>query len=184
MLGPMGLFALSAIGRDRPGIVAAVSEALLEHRANVEDSQMAILRGHFTMTLIVSVPEKMDLVRLRADLERAREQLDLEALALSEIEQLEAHQEAEPSHILSVYGVDHPGILHSVASVLAAERVNISDLTTRVLEEEGETPIYAMMLEVAVPETRDVASLEEKVRKVCAEQRVELSFRELEHDVL
>jgi glycine cleavage system transcriptional repressor len=180
----MGLFALSAIGRDRPGIVAAVSEALLEHDANVEDSQMAILRGHFTMTLIVSVPEKMDLDRLRADLERVRERLGLEALAVSEIEQLEAHQEAAPSHILSIYGVDHPGILHSVTSVLAVEHVNISDLTTRVLEEEGETPIYAMMLEVTVPDTCDVASLEEKVRSVCVEQRVELSFRELEHDVL
>jgi glycine cleavage system transcriptional repressor len=180
----MRLFALSAIGRDRPGIVAAVAQALLVHHGNVEDSQMAILRGHFTMTLIVSVPETTDLDRLRADLEPVREQLDLEGLAVSEIEQIEAHLEAEPSHILSVYGVDHPGILHSISSVLAVAQVNISDLTTRVLEEEGETPLYAMVLEVAVPDTCDVASLEEKLGTVCSEQRVELSFRELERDVL
>ena len=48
-------FAVSAIGRDRPGIVAAVSKVLLDHEGNIEDSQMTILRGHFTMTLIVSI---------------------------------------------------------------------------------------------------------------------------------
>lgn len=33
----MALHALSAIGRDRPGIVAAVTGLLLEHGVNVED---------------------------------------------------------------------------------------------------------------------------------------------------
>ena len=37
-------FALTAVGRDRPGIVAAVSRALLDHSVNIEDSQMTILR--------------------------------------------------------------------------------------------------------------------------------------------
>ena len=52
--------ALSAIGRDRPGIVAAVTRVLLDHGVNVEDSQMTILRGHFTMTLILGVPDEAD----------------------------------------------------------------------------------------------------------------------------
>ena len=37
-------FAVTAIGRDRPGIVAAISEALLELKGTIEDSQMSILR--------------------------------------------------------------------------------------------------------------------------------------------
>ena len=177
-------FALLAIGRDRPGIVAAVSGVLLEHNGNVEDSQMAILRGHFAMALVVSVPETTDVERLRESLERVREQLDLEALAISEIGQIEPHREPGPSHIVSVYGVNHPGILHSVSSILADEQVDITDLTTRVLEEEDEAPLYAMMLEVALPKTCDLASLEQKLRLACVEQKVELSFRELERDAL
>jgi glycine cleavage system transcriptional repressor len=177
-------FALLAIGRDRPGIVAEVSGVLLEHDGNVEDSQMAILRGHFAMALVVSVPETTAVERLRESLEPVREQLDLEALAISEIGQIETHHEPGPSHIVSVYGVDHPGILHSVSSILADEQVDITDLTTRVLEEEGEAPLYAMMLEVALPKTCDVASLEEKLRLACVKQTVELSFRELERNVL
>jgi glycine cleavage system transcriptional repressor len=176
--------ALSAIGRDRPGIVAAVSQVLVEFSGNVEDSEMAILRGHFTMTLVVSVPQTTNLDRLRDNLEQVRERLDLEALAVGEIEQIEAGHVPPSSHILSVYGVDHPGILHAVSSLLATEQVNIYDLTTRVLEHEGEAPLYAMMLEVMLPETCEVTSLEQKLRKVCMEQNVELSFRELDRDAL
>ena len=57
MLRAMPEFAVTAIGRDRPGIVAAISGALLELEGNVEDSQMSILRGHFAVMLIVRLPD-------------------------------------------------------------------------------------------------------------------------------
>src|SRR2546426_220356 len=79
----MAHYALSAVGRDRPGIVAAVSEALLAHSANIEDSQMTILRGHFTMVLVVAAPEGADIDALRADLEQVRARLDLHGRALT-----------------------------------------------------------------------------------------------------
>jgi glycine cleavage system transcriptional repressor len=175
-------FALSAVGRDRPGIVAAISQVLHEHGGNVEDSRMSILRGHFTVMLVVSAGDEAAVDRLREDLERVRADLGLEALALSEIEPFESRVETAPTHILSIYGVDHPGILFAVSATLAREQVNITDLTTKLLE--GETPLYAMMLEVSIPESRDIAALEEELGKVCAEQNVELSFRELEQDAL
>ena len=57
----MTQLALSAIGRDRPGIVAEVTRALLGHSLNITDSQMAVLGGRFTMMLIVDAPEATDL---------------------------------------------------------------------------------------------------------------------------
>ena len=39
--------AVTAVGADRPGIVAAVSRALYDVGGNIEDSRMAILGGHF-----------------------------------------------------------------------------------------------------------------------------------------
>jgi glycine cleavage system transcriptional repressor len=181
---PMLHLALSAVGRDRPGIVAAMSDVLLAHDGNLEDSQMTILRGHFAIMLVVSVPPDADLDSLRADLELVREQLDLEALALTEIDETGVGAMPVPSHMLSIYGVDHPGILQAVSSALAAERVNITDLTTRVLDAEGSQPLYAMVLEVAVPQEMDVPSLQARLLEVCTAQNVELSLRELESDTL
>src|SRR5437879_7270095 len=102
----MAHFALTAVGRDRPGIVAAVSEALLDHSVNIEDSQMTILRGHFTMMLVVAPPDDADLERLRGDLDAVRERLDLEVLTLSPLVETDPGAEPAPTHIITLYGAD------------------------------------------------------------------------------
>ena len=48
--------AITVIGPDRPGIVADVAEALAGLGANLTDSTMTRLRGHFAMTLICTGP--------------------------------------------------------------------------------------------------------------------------------
>ncbi|MBV8983066.1 MAG: amino acid-binding protein, partial [Acidimicrobiia bacterium] len=53
----MSHYAVSAVGADRPGIVAAVTGVFLEHGCNLEDTSMTILRGHFAMMLVVAAPD-------------------------------------------------------------------------------------------------------------------------------
>ncbi len=175
-------FAVSAIGRDRPGIVASVAGVLLEHGLNIADSQMTILGGHFAMTLLVSAPEAAEVEDLRASLERARRELGLEAATLNEVAD-EPHEAAVPSHTVTVYGVDHPGIVHAVTTLLADRGVNITDLTTRLVGGDRE-PIYAMMMEVALPDASISEPLAEALAVVAGEQGVEVVLRPLEHDAL
>ena len=179
----MALFALSAVGRDRPGMVAAVSEVLLRHGVNVEDSQMTILRGHFTMMLVVAAPDGADAAQLRAELGATAERLGLEAILLSPIESVALPDEPAPSQIVTVYGADHPGILHAVTAAIAALGVDITDLNTRLVGEDRE-PIYALLMEVAVPPGLPPAELERALSDVAREQGVDLSIRPLERDAL
>ena len=174
--------ALSAIGRDRPGIVAAVTRVLLDHGVNIEDSQMTILRGHFTMTLIVGVPDEADRAGLEQDLGAVGAQLGLEALALKHVESV-AGEQPEPSHIVTVYGSDHPGIVCATAEAIARHGYNITDLNTRLVGDAEGDPLYALMLEVAVPEGRD-AELRDAMTDVGRDENVEVSVRELEADEL
>ena len=182
-MGRVALFALSAVGRDRPGIAAAVSEVLLRHGANVEDSQMTILRGHFTMMLVVAVPDGADATRLRAELGETGERLGLETLLLSPIEQLGPHADPEPSQIVTVYGADHPGILHAVTAAIAALDASITDLNTRLVGEDRE-PIYALMMEVTTPPSLEPAELERALSEVARAEGVDVSIRPLERDAL
>ena len=46
---------ISGLGKDRSGIVAAVSVALAECGANIDDISQTILREFFTMTMLVDV---------------------------------------------------------------------------------------------------------------------------------
>lgn len=172
-------FAVSAIGRDRPGIVAAISAVLLELGGNVDDSQMSILHGHFAVMLIVSAPEEVERDELARRLERVRDELELEGLAVSAIEELSAA--TAPTHVLTVYGADHPGIVHAISSTLAERGVNITDLRTRRTGEEA-APLYVMVIEIAVP--GDPRPLEEALRAVGAEAAVEVSLRELGSEAL
>ncbi|MFL5819139.1 MAG: glycine cleavage system protein R [Solirubrobacteraceae bacterium] len=175
-------FAVCVVGRDRPGIVAKVTRTLLEQDANVEDSQSTILRGHFAMTLIVGTGEDVDPARLRGELERAGADLRLEAVTLSEIHETGPAHPVEPSHIVTVKGIDHPGIVNAVASALADCDVNITDLNTRLVDEPDREDLYAMMLEVAVPEGLTAEGLEGLLEATRREQGVEVTIRELEHD--
>ena len=45
---------LTAVGRDRPGLVEKISSLLLGAGANLEDSRMAILGGEFALILLFS----------------------------------------------------------------------------------------------------------------------------------
>jgi glycine cleavage system transcriptional repressor len=177
--------ALTAIGRDRPGIVAAVSRVLLAHRANVEDSQMTILRGHFTMMLVVALPDDANDATVRDDLDDVRAELGLEAILLSPIEELDPADEPQPTHIVTLYGADHPGIVHAATSVLAEHEVDITDLTTKLAGEGGaQPPLYALMMEIAPPAGVAERDLEEALRRVGEDQGVEVSLRRLESEVL
>lgn len=181
----MRRLALTAIGRDRPGIVAAVSRALLAHRANVEDSQMTILRGHFTMMLVVSVPEEADVGTLRDDLDDVRAELELEAVVLSPLEDVDPASEPVPTHIVTLYGADHPGIVHAATSALAERGVDITDLTTKLAGEGGDAPpLYALMMEIAPPPSVTASELEAALKQVGEEQGVEVSLRALDTEAL
>ena len=178
----MAHLALSAIGQDRPGIVAAVTRVLLEHGANLEDSQMTILGGHFTMTLILSLPDPADSDQLDQDLQRIGAELGLDAVSLKAVDAVGAGG-AEASHVVTVYGSDHPGIVCATAEALARSGFNITDLNTRLVGDADGDPLYALMLEVAVPPGRG-DELADSMEAVGDERDLEVSVRELEPDEL
>jgi glycine cleavage system transcriptional repressor len=174
-------FAVTAIGRDRPGIVAAISGALLDLEGNIEDSQMSILRGHFAVMLIVKLPESADAGELQERLRDVQRDLELEAIAVNRIDDLGAAG-ARPSHVITVYGADHPGIVHAVSATLAERVVNITGLETRLTGAES-SPLYVMIIEVAIPEESD-GELESVLSDVGDRTNVEVSLRPLAADAL
>jgi len=177
-------FAFAALGRDRRGIVEGVTRVLLEHGVNVEDSQMAILRGRFSMTLILEAGAGADVARLDGDLSGIARELGLEALTLDPLEELEGGS-TQPTHIVTVYGADHPGIVHAAAAALTDAGCNITDLNTRVADARADSaePLYVLMLEAVVP-VGLLERLEAELQRVAREQDVEVNVRELESDEL
>jgi glycine cleavage system regulatory protein len=120
---------LTLIGRDRPGLVRSLSERVAAAGGNWLESRMARLAGQFAGILLVDVPEA-GVARLVADLQA------LEAEGLHAAVERGLGEDAPAPYqtlVLELVGQDHPGIVREIAQALASRRVNIEELTTRVV---------------------------------------------------
>ena len=173
--------AISAVGHDRPGIVAAVTAVLMEQGCNLEDTSMTILRGQFAMMLVVDVPDGVGPVSLEEALAPVAESFDLAVRARAVDDDTATAFTGAPWTVV-VYGADRPGIVHRVTAALAARGANVVDLTTRVIG-EGERPSYAMVLEITIPSGVDSDGVEAELAAVAAELGVECTAHPSDADV-
>jgi glycine cleavage system transcriptional repressor len=170
--------ALTAVGVDRPGIVAAVSRAVFTTGGNIEDSRMAILGGHFAVVLIVSLPSG-DVPGLEAAIAQAAGAMEL-VVSVRPVPDAAPEHAAGAPFVVRVYGADKPGIVARVSECLAERAVNIRDLATHVLE--GDTPVYVMLLDVTVP--GDVDEMRRALEALAADIGVDVSIDAADADTL
>lgn len=177
----MNALAVTAIGADRPGIVAAVTGVLLQEGCNLEDTAMSILRGQFAMVLVVAAPDGVDAARLEQAIGERTAGFDL-VLAVRPLH--DTHESAAPidTWTAAVHGADQPGIVRAVAQALASLDVNILDLTTRVAE--STPPIYSMVLELSFPPGLDAADVTAALDRVASELDVTCTLHRSDADLL
>jgi glycine cleavage system transcriptional repressor len=179
-------FSLFALGRDAPGIVAAVSGALGDQGCNLEDSTMTILQGHFAILLVVTAPVGTIPAALEAALQPTAEQFDLivAVRALDDDPSGGYEDVAERSEALTVavHGSDRPGIVKAVAGALAAQGGNVVDLSTQLVG-LPDRPVYVLTLRAMVPEGRS-GDVEESVVRTARDLGVSCTVRRDDADVL
>jgi glycine cleavage system transcriptional repressor len=173
-------YAIMVIGTDRPGIVAGLTEALREVGCNLEDVSSTILRGYFTMMLVVDAEEGVGAGTIRGALEKAAGPLGV-TVGVEDVEE-GVPERPVATHVLTAYGSDHPGIVAAFAGLLADRGVNITDLSCRLVGDES--PVYAMIAEVSLPEGADEARTEQEVAAVGRELSVDVTFRPVEVETL
>jgi glycine cleavage system transcriptional repressor len=167
---------LTATGRDRPGIVAAVSGVLYECECNIEDSTMARLGGDFAIMLMVSLPEGATCEGLsgRLDPVRAEMGLTLQLTAVGE-EEAAARASEAAGYVIHVYGADRKGIVARVTGHLAGQQINIANLTTHIIAHQN--PLYVMMIDVVLPGGVDSGQLTEELSGIGRELGVQITVR-------
>jgi glycine cleavage system transcriptional repressor len=175
-------FAVTAVGADRPGIVAAVTRAFVDHGCNLEDSSMTILRGQFAMMLVVDAPAGVGAPELEQALALPAADLDL-VVSVRPAAEAEDTLRETAAWTVSVHGADHPGIVHGVTALLAERSVNIVDLSTRVVGAPGHA-LYTMVLDVTLPPDGDPAELERELENKAAELGVTCRLHPSEADIL
>ncbi|GLZ62008.1 MULTISPECIES: glycine cleavage system protein R [Micromonospora] len=170
----MNELAITVIGRDRPGIVADVAEVLARLGANLTDSTMTRLRGHFAMTLICTGPAA-------AEVEAALASLTAEGHLLATVRAVTPDGDVPPAgepYVMAVHGSDRMGIVAAMTRVLVDAGGNVTDLSTRLTGE-----LYVVLAEVELP--AGVAdTLVDRLHRTAAELGVEVTLRPADPDLL
>lgn len=145
---------LWAQGADRCGIVSGVTGVLLEHGFNLEDTSMTILEGHFAMILIASRQGRFTLKELMHALAPVKKKLGMDIsvkfFSVATAKKMSKKTAQPQPAIVTVFGMDKPGIVHYVAKYLASKKVNITDVSSHVTGQK-DAPIYVMALDVELP---------------------------------
>lgn len=156
---------ISALGKDRPGIVDRLTRAILDAECNILDTRMAVLSGDFAILMAIEAPWDK-LARLEGQLPELQKELGLTITA----------DRTEPSGIqepLLPYGVDvvaldQPGIVHNLAAFFSARHINIEDMTTSsYAAAHTGAPMFAVRMTVGIPANVHIAALREEFMDFC-----------------
>jgi glycine cleavage system transcriptional repressor len=176
--------ALSAIGRDRPGIVAGLTRFLFEQGCNLEESSMTRLKGEFAILLLVTLPPDGTREVLERAVSEAARGMGLQTL-IRELTPEEMAAEDDSSTVpytLVVYGADRPGIVFRVTEAAAQGKINITDLRTRVTG--NSPPLYSLIMEVEAPGGDAAHRFRADLDKIKGELGVEITLERVEADEL
>ena len=169
-------YIMTAFGKDRPGIVADVTQLLYESNCNLEDTTMSMLSDEFTINLLFS---SNDINIVQTLVEKCREleqQKNISAFIRPLKERRLASQESFSTCTLHVEGMDQAGIVYKISQFLSANALNIVDLksTMKVTPESG-TALYLMDIHIQVPASSSIEAFEEALNIVAEELNIEVT---------
>jgi glycine cleavage system transcriptional repressor len=131
---------ISVMSRDRVGIVADVAARIAGLGGDLADLSQTTLRGFFTLIVIATFPEGVDLDGVRSELQQINagadedRRLEIAVKAVPDDPRREPDAPSDEEYMLAVRGPDRVGLLADVTRICRDHDLNILDLSTRASE--------------------------------------------------
>jgi glycine cleavage system transcriptional repressor len=157
---------ISVLGKDRPGIIAAVTKVMFDQGFNIEDVSQTILQNQFSGSFIATGPEEISAHDIRQAFEAHTAGFDLHF----HVREMGTYGVtwttcACDSFIITTRGPDRKGLVAGVTALLAAHNVNVSQL--RAVFRGGDDPGRNIMIyEVDIPRDIDMQALRKALRDI------------------
>lgn len=156
---------ISALGKDRPGIVNSLAKMIMEQGCNIEDSRMTVLGGEFAAMLLVE--GKWNTL---AKVENALPELE-QHLSLTIVAKRTGERENGGTLIpyaVDVISMDHPGIVSSLAGFFAEREINIEDMvTSSYAAPHTGAQMFSVHITVGIPANMHIATLRDEFMDHC-----------------
>ena len=170
---------LSALGADRPGLVAEVTEYLAERGVNVEDSRMAVLGAEFGIQVLVSGPED-SILRVADDKGLLEKRTKLGVLVRRTKSPQEHRRAAVIPCVVTAEALDHEGIVRAVALAISRMGINIVSLeTTSYNAPVTGSPLFRLEAHIDLPQGVSVTQFRRQMDDVAQRESLDIDVRPL-----
>ena len=173
----MNKMIISVLGKDQPGILAAVSRVLLDQECNIENVSQTILQNTFGAILVVSAPDNADEKSLRDKLLSGVTHLNLD-IFVKQVDNQNTNFEEPVSHpfVITTVGPDKYGLVAAITSILAKYSVNVTNLQA-VFKGGSDPQSNIMIFETSVPAEIDLPSLVKELEQCAQELELEINIQ-------
>lgn len=165
---------ISALGNDKPGIVNALSKAILDHGGNITESRMMVLGGEFAIMLLVTGSEEC-IASINSKLEEMGTNLGLTLIA-KETQPQDTDNKRLPYQVI-VVSMDHPGIVHDISDFLSRRDLNIEEIETKTYPAAHTgTPMFSLDMTISIPADSSVRNLRDEFIVFCDDLNLDASL--------
>ncbi len=121
------LYVISAVGKDKPGLVNSLTNVLSGLNINIVDADARAVRGFFTMFLVVDlITSKCSYEDMVMALEPVKASFDL---GLRTEKYVAGRRKSNKKlMVLTFMGLDRPGIVASISGILSENSINIEQI--------------------------------------------------------
>lgn len=162
---------LSALGKDRPGIVDRLTKLVLDYNCNIVDSRMTVLGGEFAILMMVQ-GNWNTLAKLENALPDLRNSMGLTIIS-ERTEERRSDEKVMP-YLVEVVALDHPGIVHGLAGFFSERGINIEDLVTGTYAAPHTgTQMFSVHMTIGVPGAVHIAELRDEFMDFCDERNLD-----------
>ena len=162
---------ISALGTDRPGVVAALSETIVDSGCNINDSRMAVLGSEFAMVMLLSGHWNA-IAKIEQALPKLETKLELR------IQSKRTEPRTSTDHLIpyavEIVSQDQPGIVCDIADFFFKRHINIEDIysSTYPAPHTG-ARMFTLHMTVGIPTDTAIATLRGEFMDFCDDRNLD-----------
>lgn len=164
---------LSVLTKDRPGVIADVTDAIFRLQGDLADLNQSVLWGYLTMILIVNFPDTVTKDSLTTAIATAEGAADFQVL-IKEVAAplISGRSMPKETFIMTVQAANRGGIVYQVSRFCCERGINILDLTTALRDGR-----YTMALQLDLTGISSLAALREDLSAFAAQTGLSLTLQ-------
>jgi phosphoserine phosphatase len=166
------ILTLSAIGPDSPGLVSKITTKIFEINGNIIDVEEYCRRGLFSIFFIIDFSvSKNSMDEVTTILKALEGETDLKiSLGIFDEEEPSFLPEKE-SHIVTILGVDQPGIIARVSTFFSKHNINIENCRMiargKFFSMEMVIDTSTMISEPSMPHKEAIEKMKDELKDLC-----------------